>query len=387
MTSPETLELEAVDNALAGRYVAPEHADLAELALLLRDDRPGPTLEWATHMDRRVEAGFPNKPRRRPRLQLGAWWKPMAVVTTLLLPVVIVAALSSGDGFQTGGDQDAGVAASGDTGGGAAEQAPPETVDPISGGGDSAAGDEALKDTDTGAERASGSPQSDARRNRAVQRSASLTLVTPAREIDRVASQVADVTTTLGGFVASSSVGSSFGGDLQLRVPSARLDTAVQRLSKLARVRDLSRRSLDITSQVVSAREKLTDARTERVSLLRQLADADTVNETESIRARLRIVSQEIASARASLKRVNNRANFADLDVTLATRGAAEEDEGGAWTPGDAFNDALRVLEVIAGVALIAAAVLLPLALIWLLAWLAHRGVTRRRRERALDMA
>ena len=59
MTSPETLELEAVDAALAGRYVAPEHAELAELALLLRDERPEPTLVWATHMDRRVEAGFP----------------------------------------------------------------------------------------------------------------------------------------------------------------------------------------------------------------------------------------------------------------------------------------------------------------------------------------
>ncbi len=37
MTSLETLELEAVDAALAGRYVAPDHAELADLALLLRD--------------------------------------------------------------------------------------------------------------------------------------------------------------------------------------------------------------------------------------------------------------------------------------------------------------------------------------------------------------
>ena len=78
MTSPETLELEAVDAALAGRYVAPEHAELAELALLLRDERPEPTLVWATHMDRRVEAGFHARPRQRPRLRLGTWWKPMA---------------------------------------------------------------------------------------------------------------------------------------------------------------------------------------------------------------------------------------------------------------------------------------------------------------------
>ena len=65
MTSPETLELEAVDAALAGRYVAPEHAVLAELALLLRDDRSEPDAAWATHLDRRVEAGFPARPRER----------------------------------------------------------------------------------------------------------------------------------------------------------------------------------------------------------------------------------------------------------------------------------------------------------------------------------
>ena len=63
MTSPETLELEAVDAALAGRYVAPEHAELADLALLLRDERPQPAPAWATHLDRRVEAGFPAKPK------------------------------------------------------------------------------------------------------------------------------------------------------------------------------------------------------------------------------------------------------------------------------------------------------------------------------------
>ena len=64
------------------------------------------------------------------------------------------------------------------------------------------------------------------------------------------------------------------------------------------------------------------------------------------------------------------------------------DEDGGAWTPGDAFDDALRVLEVAAGVAVIAAAIAAPAALIaWLLGWPARRGVTRRRRERALDMA
>jgi hypothetical protein len=231
----------------------------------------------------------------------------------------------------------------------------------------------------------SGAPTtSDARARRSVERSASITLTAPRRELDRVASRIGRVTSDLGGFVAASTLSSEDGGSLELRIPSNRLDTALQRISDLARVRELSRRSLDITSTVVSARERLADARAERKNLLRQLADAVTVNETESIRARLRIVSREIASGRARLKRVSNRASFADVTVFLeVSRG----DDEGAWTPADAFDDALRVLEVIAGVAVIAAAVILPLALAWLLGWLARRGLIRRRRERALDVA
>jgi Domain of unknown function (DUF4349) len=376
MSSLETLELEAVDAALAGRYVAPEHAELAELALLLRDDRPEPDPAWATRLDRRAEAGFPARPRQRKAF---VWLRnvaPAAGLATAVLALVVGAAvMSSGEDDSEGGS---GGSAASEASGDAAVGVAPE----------SASGDDASGGAVQDKQRAGGgSPGSDGRRNRHQQRSASLTLAVPRREIDQAASRVSIVTGELGGFVSSSNVSSNGGGSLQLRVPSERLDTAIQRLSRIGRVRELSRRTEDITANVVSARERLGDARAERKALLTQLANAVTVNETESIRARLEIVSREIAAARRQLSRVNNRANFADVFVTLAARGAAEEDEGGAWTPADAFDDALRVLEVAVGVALIAAAVLLPLALIWLLAWLAHRGITRRRRERALDMA
>jgi hypothetical protein len=220
-----------------------------------------------------------------------------------------------------------------------------------------------------------------------VQRSAEITLAAPRRDIDGVARKVGDVAATLGGYVARSSVTSTDGGSLQLRVPSSKLNTAIQRLSKLGKVRQLSRYSEDITAQVVSARDRLNQARAERKGLLAQLAAATTINETDSIKARLRIVAREIASARNSLHRVTNRANYADVAVTLVAAHGASGGAGGTWTPGDAFHDALRVLEVIAGVGVIAAAVALPLLVAWLLGWLARRGLTRRRRERALDMA
>ena len=376
MTSPETLELEAVDNALAGRYVAPEHAELADLALLLRDDRPEPTPAWATHLDRRVEARFPSRPRER---KFRVWLRNVSPALGLAACVVLVIALVSvspgGDDSGDGGDS---AGSSGSSGSIATEEAPSTDA---SGGVDAEA--PVLRDS---ARAGGGDPSSDRRDNRAQQLSASLTLAAPRREIDEAATRVGEVASNLGGFVQSSSVSSQEGGALDLRVPSDRLEQAIQRISRLGRVRELQRRSVDITANVVSARERLADARAERKSLLEQLANAVTVNETESIRARLEIVSREIARARRSLSRVNNEANFANVTVQLVPR-AGSDDDAGAWTPGDAFDDAVRVLEVGAGILVIAAAVLLPFALIWLLAWLGRRTVVRRRRERALDMA
>lgn len=361
MTAPEAAELEAVDAALAGRAVHPDHAALAELALLLRDERPEPAPAWAAQLDRRVQAGFPARPRKR---RDWTWFRNVAPAIALLLvivPVGLIAAIGP-----TGSDDE------GATGGGAMSGAAEDS------GGAGIAPSQPLAPH-------GGDPRSDSRARRAVERSADLTLAAPRRSLDRVASRIPGVAADLGGFVASSSVSSQGGGDFRLRVPTGELDTAIQRLSRLGRVRNVSRSSLDITSTVVSARARLTDARTERESLLRQLAAADTVNETESIRARLRIVSQEIAAARSSLRSVRNRANFADLSITLVP--ASGDTDEGAWTPGDAFDDALRVLEVVAGIAVLALAIVLPLLAVWLLAWLARRAVARHRRERSLDLA
>ncbi len=360
MTSPETLELEAVDAALAGRYVAPEHAELAELALLLRDDRPQPAPAFATHLDRRVEAGFPARPKRRRDWHWLRQAAPVFALVAIIAPIIVLGALNGGDSGDSGSSSGAGGGSSAGSSTAAEQAAPPDS-------------------------RAAAPPSSDLARVRKVQRAVQMTLSTPRRQVDHVATQIGDITADVGGFVARSSVNSSEGGDFQLRVPTKQLDTAIQRLSKVAKVRGLTRDAQDITGAFVSARARLADARAERKSLLKQLANATTVNETESIRARLRDVSREIALARNELRRVSNRANFANVTVTLvATHGSAS---GGVWTPGDAFHDALRVLQVIAGVLLIAAAVAIPLLVAWLLGWLARRGVMRRRRERALDMA
>ena len=59
----------------------------------------------------------------------------------------------------------------------------------------------------------------------------------------------------------------------------------------------------------------------------------------------------------------------------------------GGFTLRKAAHDAGRVLVVVAGVALIAAAVLIPVAAVAALAWWIGVMMTHRRRQRALDLA
>jgi hypothetical protein len=218
-----------------------------------------------------------------------------------------------------------------------------------------------------------------------VERSASITLTPRAGEVQDVADGVAAAASALGGYVASSQVSTEGDGGsaaLRLRVPSARLQALLRRLADLAPVGAQSQAANDITGATGVAAERVADARAERRALLRALGRAATEREIAALRERLRLNRSRLAAAKGSLEALRRRARLATVDV--AVRGARDEGGGGAWTPRDALRDALRVLQVAAGAAVVGAAVLLPLALLLAPAAVLARAAARRRRERAL---
>jgi hypothetical protein len=398
MSTPDTLtrELAALDDALAGRAVDPDLADLAELAVALRDERAAPEPAFTRTLDARAQRGFPplaSAKRRRgikwPRLTLPA----LGVAASVLLVVVIATSIPNGGG---GGEDTSSAGAgssaatteaapseeSGTKPSAAAKSAPRPAI-----GGGAAETDSAAPSTTTVGPLPPNAPapRADGRSRRSVERSAELVLATRPQGIDRAASEIIRVTDELGGYVVSSTVSSNSSGQFELRVPERKLQTALSRLSRVAKVRERTQSARDITGAVVSVRERLKDARTERRSLLRQLAAATTTNQTASIRARLRLVSGQIAAAKRDLSHVKSRATRSTIAVTLLADRSRSDDGAAGWTPGDALDDAMRILEVTAGVLLVGLALLLPLGLVALLVWLATRQAAQRRRERGLD--
>jgi hypothetical protein len=364
--------------------------ELAELGTLLREDPPRPDARWARELDARAAAGFPRPPRRSPWAVLIAHRRALVPVVSFACVALLVVALSTAD-LSTddagggGGAGGGGMASGGGSAGDGMASGGAERAQSGGGGGGGSVAPPKLAPSQRG------SPGSDGRRTRAEERSAALTLAARPRQIEAVAAGILRVTDTVGGFVASSTVasGGDSGGTFELRIPNARLDKALADLSRLAKVRSRSQSSRDITAETVSARERLREVRREREGLLRALANATTINETDAVKARLRSVNREIAAARASLRRVVNRANYANVSVELVAErgGGAVPLDDGRWTPADAARDAVRVLEVAAGIGVIVLALLLPLGLIGGLAVAAGRVAGRRRRERALDIA
>jgi hypothetical protein len=381
-------ELAALDAALAGEPVDPDLEGLASLARAARAARPVISSEFAAELDGRAAGGFPRPPRLidrvvaplrglRSRASRRMLLPALGAAATLLVGLVVVASVlnSSSD------DQ---------------------TLQPTSGGPDlsqqrSSGGESAAGAPGAGAVAEPAPPADDDRlatgRPRRVERQASLTLETAADEIDDVSDGVIRATDAVGGIVMTSSVSSGdsgrSGATFALRVPTRRLDDALARLSKLAHVRSRTQNSQDVTGAFVSAQERLDAALAERKGLLRQLARADTANETASIRERLRLVQSEIASARAQVRGLRTRTDFSAVSVTIepgdSSGGVGAGGDDGTWTPADALDDAVRVLEVFAGVAVVGAAVLAPFALLGLGAGFAARGMRRRRREQALE--
>ena len=317
--------------------------ELAELGELLREEPPRPDPAWARRLDSRAAAGFPRPPRRSPWAILKAHRRALIPVVSFACVALLVVGLPI---VGVSSDDDSGGGGSGSGGGGesastsADEGAPPRparlrgTAIPPQ---DSAGG--APEDgPGPGGRRRVGS---DGRRTRAQERSAALTLAARPRRIEEVAAGILRVTDAAGGFVASSSVsgGSGSGGTFELRIPVARLDKAVADLSRLAKVRERTQSSRDITAQTVSARERLREARREREGLLRALAQRDHAQRDggrQGAPARRQPPDRDrarLAAPRGQPRHLRQRLRPARV---RAGGGRAGPDDG-RWTPGDAL--------------------------------------------------
>lgn len=416
-------ELEALDAALRGEELPAGMESLAFVAAEVRAERAEPDPEFGARLDRWAAEGFPRGPRQGLSPQatkgdlggrlraLGASLTPRklapvgAGVTALVLVAVAVSQVDIGTDTERASDSAVPAvefSADDGSGGGEAEssaEAPAVTEEQGRISGLSSPGDASfnggsgllysqqldeisrravpqLRERSSGP--AGGQPE------RKVQRDAQLTLAAPADEVQDVTNSAIDVVEGYRGIVLSSQssgTDDSARATLQLVIPTRTLDPALDDLSDLADVKSLSEGSRDITRPFVDAKDRLAGLRAERESLIAQIEVADTEEELDRLKVRLDAVQNAVAQAEADFDNIQNQAQLSNVTLQITSEGASEGD----WSLEDALDDAGRVLTVGAGIALISGAVLLPLALIAAIFYLAVTATRRRARERALD--
>ena len=406
-----TATLDAIDATLAGEPVDGRYAEVAEIALLLASDRPQVPPAFAQSMDQKVERRFAAMATDRPRRRRYArfWEAAGAVAAGVALIVAIVVVAGGGHGASSGASSSASesvtsAAASssaGSAGPGSAastaarapsraSKAQPALVPPTnSSTGSSASGSPAFGSASSSTSAPTIQPPTTGRK---VVQGAQLNLTASPNRIDDVAQEIYNVVGQANGIVENSSVtqgGPGGAANFQLSLPSAALGQTMSQLSSLNYAQVVSRTdsSQDITDQYGAATRALGDARALRTSLLKQLANATTTEQVNSLDAQIHDAEASISSDQATVNRLNHQVNYSEVYVTVQAKPVAApvSHGGGGFTVGRAAHDAGRVLMVAAGVALIAIAALTPVALVVALGWWVASALKRRRREQALD--
>jgi len=357
-------------------------------------ERRGAVHEQGARTDGRPRRAFRLGLAHRRSLLLGA-----SAATVAALAVALAIATPPGSHAPSGQPEPSSSSPSGDNA--ARSQNGPALPAAVKGQADEAAPPSAPTASAPSTARAAGaaspSPSGDDAGNdvapgRVQQLAASITLSAAPESVQAVSDQVAQVAVRDGGYVQTSNVhvqqqGSSASSPegeatLALRLPSARLGAALAAIGRLAPVRAQSQSLEDITSSYEAAHQRLNDALAERRALLHALAAASTEGQIDSLRERLAEARTAIAHAQASVNAISQRASTAEVEV-----GVLGDAHAGATglSLHTGLHDAERVLVAVLSALLIAAAVLVPLALV-LAALLGGRSAWRRaQRERALD--
>ncbi|HEY0392336.1 MAG TPA: DUF4349 domain-containing protein [Solirubrobacterales bacterium] len=383
-------------------------SEYEDLAVALAEARPVPRADFATELDELVAAGFPRPSRfggrltsiaarfrlpspRRPLLAAGATALAAIVIATVIVasnesasrPVALNrpqpvdrphADFSRPSPPTSGGS----VPSSGPAGQGASAGVERSSESSSSTAG-SALGELSNSNADYGFTSLSRATHRD------IERSAEIALLADPADVAEDSSKVFSAVHDASGIVlhSTTTAGRNAGAHFDLLIPSARLGDALAAFSTIDEVSSRHEASADITAPTVALGEQLQDSRAKIDGLLSQLAAAETESESDAIEVELRSERRRAAQLRARLSKLHQRVDFSRVSLRIETDSASAEPNG-AWGIGDAWGDAGHILGIAAGVTIVGLALLGPLTLICLLAWVARRAWLQRARARAL---
>ena len=244
-------------------------------------------------------------------------------------------------------------------------------------------------------------------------RNGALTLVVARGSLPRAVDRVTALTTGMGGYVVSSSLGSEpipwplgaepaldgqssppSGGDqavtstgdgyatITVRVPEDQFDTALRRYAALGEVRGVSTSSEDVTTQYVDLVARLDHYRAVERRLVRFLAATSSVPQMLAVQDRLDKVQLTIEQLTAELKALRETTTYGTITVSLSEKGRTHAVAAGTSFWGT-FWHSMQLLGRGARATAFALVAVLPFLVVFggvaVVAWFAARRFRRRR--------
>ena len=283
-----------------------------------------------------------------------------------------------------------------------------------------AMGDEAgaaTKSTLDGQDFAAAVPPASAPSAHYLLRTGDLSLLVAKGDLLPTVDRIKGMTTAMGGYVMSSTVGSQSGGPIEpmplddvavsspedgdgptstvltdpyaslvVRVPEELFETAIKRISRLGDVQSVSTSSEDVTSQYVDVQARLRHFRAVERRLVGFLQETTTVNQMLAVQDRIDQVQLTIEELTAQLKSLTESTSFSTISVYLSEKDATAAIHAGN-TFGGTFWNSVELLGHGARVTALVLTALVPFIAVFgavaVVVWLAVRRLRKDRRQAA----
>jgi hypothetical protein len=179
-----------------------------------------------------------------------------------------------------------------------------------------------------------------------------------------------------GGFVSSSQSagGKHRSGTLVMRIPVDQFESALGALKALGTVTSERVGGQDVTAQFVDLEARLRNWQAQESVLLKLMAKATTIDDSNRVQRELQDVQLQIEQLRGQLRVLNDQADFSTITLAMAEAGfVGPPEERKRSTLSQAWHDsASGFLAVIAAV-VVGLGYLIPLGLLLLIAWVVFR--------------
>ncbi len=206
-------------------------------------------------------------------------------------------------------------------------------------------------------------------------------------QVQATLTKLVNLTTSLGGYISQSRTDTVLGsptGQLTLRMPVARFDSAVSSAEALGHVVSLTTNAHDVTGQVVDLAARVSALQQTRSTYLTILGRARTIGATLEVQQRVEDTQQQIEELQGELKVLRNQSADGTLTIEVSQPGAKNHvvvtphKSGGigkAWhTSINRFSRGFDAIVSALGPLLLA---VLVLAVLGAIAGLGYRGVRR----------